>query len=249
MVDNSLMQIFTDKIKGKQLPPMTHDGAIGHWLEAQFGVSANNDDAADWFGYELKSGKSKTTFGDWSADWYLWKIPNSGISSRDQFLQTFGTPSRPDRPGRYSWSGKVFPKINMYNEYGQIMRVEENLDITIYYSYSRDGRFNKHEIIPQKLRNEKLELAKWYRSTLEPRVIRKFGQKGWVKFVQNRGVIESMLIGPPMNYIQWIEYVKTGEIYLDSGMYYDPHKPNIRPYSNWRANNNFWNLLAIERIS
>jgi hypothetical protein len=59
MVDNSLMRIFIDKIKGKQLPPMSHDGAIGHWLETQFGVSANNDDAADWFGYELKQVNQK----------------------------------------------------------------------------------------------------------------------------------------------------------------------------------------------
>jgi hypothetical protein len=248
VVDNSLMQIFTDKIKGKQLPPMTHDGAIGHWLEAQFGVSANNDDAADWFGYELKTGKSKTTFGDWSADWYLWKVPNSGISSRDTFLQTFGTQSRPDRPGRYSWSGRVFPKVNVYNKYGQIMQVEANSDITIYYSYSMDGRFDKQNIVPTILQRDNVELAKWYRSTLEPRVNRKFGQNGWVKFVQNGGIINGMIIGGPMYFNQWIGYVRTGEIFLDSGMYYDPNKPNIRPYSNWRAANNFWERLAIEHV-
>ena len=50
-----------------------------------------------------------------------------------------------------------------------------------------------------------VELARWFSSTLEARVTRKFGQRGWVKFELHRGVINSMIIGPAMSYSQWIE--------------------------------------------
>ena len=91
-------------------------------------------------------------------------------------------------------------------------------------------------------------LAEWYGNTLKSRVNRKFGQNGWVKFVQNGNVITGMMIGGPMYFEEWIQYVKTGEIFLDSGMYFDPKKPNNRPYSNWRAANNFWEGLANKFI-
>ena len=236
--------IFRERIKGKILPELKHDGSIGHWLESQFGVSANRDDSADWHGFELKTGRSKTTFGDWWADYYLWQTDNYDVTNRDVFLQIFGTKSRADRPDRYSWSGRIFPNVHQYNDYGQKMTVESNLDVTIYYNYSKDTRENKSEIIPISLQHDGVILAKWYRSTLETRVNRKFGQNGWVKFIQSKKVFTEMIIGPPLTFIEWIEYVKTGEIYLDSGMYHDPHKPNNRPYSNWRASNKFWEKLA-----
>ena len=242
----NLVHIYHTKLKGRKVPEKTHDGSVGHWLESQFGVAANRDDSADWEGFELKTGKSKTTFGDWSADMYLWHGSPSEVPTRDVFLQIFGTQSRPDRPGRYSWSGKVFPTTKGYNDYGQIMVVEQSLDITIYYNYSRDLRPDKSEIVPSGLQVDDLVLAVWHKSTLENRVSRKFGQRGWVKFTQKKGVIDGMIIGPPITYQKWIEHVKTGEIYLDSGMYYDPNKPNNRPYANWRASNNFWDGLATD---
>lgn len=244
----NLVHIYHTKLKGRKVPEKTHDGSVGHWLESQFGVAANRDDSADWEGFELKSGKSKTTFGDWSADIYLWHGSPAEVPTRDVFLQIFGTQSRPDRPGRYSWSGKVFPTTKGYNDYGQIMVVEQSLDITIYYNYSRDLRPDKSEIVPSGLQVDDLVLAVWHKSTLENRVSRKFGQRGWVKFVQSGSVITGMMIGGPMYFEEWIDGVRTGDIFLDSGMYYDPHKPNNRPYSNWRARNNFWEQLSLERV-
>ena len=248
MAHDELIRIFHERIKGKVLPKSTHDGSIGHWIESQFGVSANRDDAADWAGYELKTGKSKTTFGDWSADQYLWQSGVTDVPTRDVFLQIFGTKSRPDRPGRYSWSGRVFPTVHGHNDYGQKMVVEPTLDIKIYYDYSKDYRSDKSTIIPYSLQRDGVVLAEWYSSTLESRVNRKFGQNGWVKFVQSSGIIDSMIIGPPLTFNEWINYVKTGEVYLDSGMYYDPHKPNNRPYANWRASNKFWEQLSLESV-
>ena len=248
MDHSELISIFHERIKGRTLPPLEHDGSIGHWIENQFGVSANADDSADWFGYELKSGKTKTTFGDWSADYYIWKDPDSGIHSRDDFLIMFGTQSREDRPGRYSWSGRVFPTVHGYNEYGQIMEVDFNDDIVINYDFSMDDRVDKYSIIPLHLQSGIVELARWDSYTMEARVSKKFGQREWAKFEISGGVVDSMLIGPPMTFAQWINDVRTGEIFLDSGMYFDPIKPNDRPYSNWRANNGYWDSLAVDRI-
>jgi hypothetical protein len=244
---DDLVVIFRTKIKGKKLPAMTHDGSIGHWLERQYEVNANADIDADWKGFELKSGKTKTTFGDWSADRYLWQVHDSGISSRDDFLQIFGTQSRADRPGRFSWSGSVFPTVRGFNAYGQVMHVDANLDVVIYYDFTKDQRPDKHSIVPQQLQ-QTVELARWSCTTLEARVERKFGQRGWAKFELSGGVINSMIIGPPMSYLQWIQGVQAGHIFLDSGMYFDPVKPNNRPYSNWRAVNGYWESLAIQRI-
>ena len=242
----TLVNIFHTRIKGVPLPEGGHDGAIGHWIESKFGVSPNRDDSADWAGYELKSGRGKTTFGDWSADFYLWNAGEPDVPSRDRFLTIFGTQSRPDRPGRYSWSGRVFPTVHGYNEYGQVMVVEPTSDIRIYYSYSRDCRPDKASIVPHSLQRDSVILAEWKRTTLQGRVNQKFGQNGWVKFVQSGSVITGMMIGGPMYFEEWIQYVQTGEIYLDSGMYYDPYRPNNRPYANWRASNNFWEGLADE---
>jgi len=248
MAHTELIGIFQSQLKGRALPKMTHDGSVGQWLESQFGVRANSSATADWKGYELKTGKNKTTFGDWSADVYLWKIPNSGINGRDEFLKTFGTQSRANRPGRYSWSGKVFPTVNTVNEYGQIMTVEPNGDIKILYHYSRDQRNDKSKIIPSSLQRDNVVLAHWYATSLKTRVHDKFGINGWVKISSSKGMISEMHIGPPMKYKEWLYHVKNGTIFLDSGMYYDPIKPNVRPYSNWRASNKFWESLATHHI-
>ena len=42
--------------------------------------------------------------------------------------------------------------------------------------------------------------------------------------------------------------MKTGDIFFDSGMYFDSDKPNNRLYSHWRASQNFWNNLLIEKF-
>ena len=45
-----------------------------------------------------------------------------------------------------------------------------------------------------------------------------------------------------MNFENWIELVKQGVVFFDSGMYVG----NKRPYSQWRANNNYWDSLIVE---
>lgn len=75
-----IIELFRKNVKGKQ-PNVDgknerHDGRKGHWLEEQFGISANANNEADLWGYELKNETaSKTTFGDWSANIYVYTNP------------------------------------------------------------------------------------------------------------------------------------------------------------------------------
>ena len=74
-----LIDLFRRNVKGKR-PDVSgrnvrHDGRVGNWLEEQFGKTPDADNHADFFGYELKNETtSKTTFGDWSANEYIYKV-------------------------------------------------------------------------------------------------------------------------------------------------------------------------------
>lgn len=67
-----------------------------------------------------------------------------------------------NKDGRFSWSGTSCPKLNKYNELGQIIKIEENNDIVVRYSYSKDKRENKSNIVPIQLQIENLVLARWF---------------------------------------------------------------------------------------
>jgi len=74
-------------------------------------------------------------------------------------------------------------------------------------------------------------------------VERKFNQKGWFKCVKNQDVYTEIVFGKPICFELWIEWVRIGDVFLDSGM----HQGNPRPYSTWRSNNSFWDDLIYER--
>lgn len=262
-----IIELFYNNVKGKSvcldgLNP-EHDGNKGHWLETQFGIVHNSYNEADLYGYELKNQTdSKTTFGDWSANEYIYNNPlyfsifneKRTIERRDHFLKIFGKPNA-EKNNRYSWSGEPCPKINYYNKFGQILKIDENNDIIVVYSYSNDMRENKNEIIPDILKQEKLVLAKWYGNStpdgkrgkcLKKKVEDKFNDKGWFTCKMNGdGIYTEICFGNPINYDNWIELVKKGVVYFDSGM----HELNPRPYSQWRADNNLWNSLIIEKYN
>ena len=132
-VKNRIKQTFDESIRGREpvLPngKREHDGWEGHWLQEQFGLVADAKNAPDLNGFELKddTGTGVTTFGDWSADEYIFfshakcekneslaticlKCGNSKMS-RTMFLRTFGSPNLA-KQNRNSWSGIVFPKGN-----------------------------------------------------------------------------------------------------------------------------------------
>jgi len=97
--------------------------------------------------------------------------------------------------------------------------------------------------LPDFLRKNNFIVAQWSKDVIQEKLERKFNQKGWFKCLKNaNGVYEKIGFGKPINYLSWIELVREGVVYFDSGM----HAGNPRPYANWRANNNWWNELINE---
>ena len=256
-----IIRIFRENIKG-QIPVVDdrnqrHDGREGHWLEQHFGIHANASNSSDILGYELKNETtSKTTFGDWSANEYIFsnnQYPilfnaSTKIANRNIFLKLFGKPN-PLKDGRLSWSGEPCPKITRFNIFGQRLFITAEKDIVAEYSYSQDQRSNKSTIIPMELKQESLELARWYGQivpegkkgkTLKRKLEDKFNDKGWFTCKKDTtGAYCKICFGKPMVYDNWIELVRQGTVFFDSGMY----ETNARPYSQWRADNHYWNSL------
>lgn len=260
-----IIELFRKNVKGK-IPNVDgknerHDGRKGHWLEQQFEITANANNEADLLGYELKNETtSKTTFGDWSANIYV--FTSSKYSSlfegdkkyekQDNFVKIFGKPNE-EKGGRYSWSGSPCPKIDSYNPFGQILSIESNNDIVALYSYSQDKREDKANIVPKELQIENLEIARWYGEKsptskrgdkcLKDKLEDKFNDKGWFTCkTDDNGKYDKICFGKPVNYEEWIKLVKEGIVFFDSGMY----EGNKRPYSQWRADNKFWDSLITE---
>jgi hypothetical protein len=257
-VKKHLINTFVKNIYGKS-PDIksanpNHDGAKGDWLHLQFGQSKDNANEADFSGYECKNHtKSKTTWGDWTANYYIYQDLKYQ-SNRDEFLLAFGSPN-PEKNNRISWSGKVCGKYhNQMRASGQFLYVDENKDISIFYDYEYDQREYKSDVVPTKFRDRDLLIAKWigykknnhYKKTsLEEKVNKKFNQKGFFKCLMENGVYSKIVFGEPINFDNWISHVKDRYIYFDSGMY----EGNDRPYSNWRSDNKFWDILCNEEYS
>lgn len=222
-----------------------HDGRAGHWLETQMGISHNAHNEADLFGYEMKNHTTsgKTTFGDWSADYYIFKNNQLNLS-RTQFIKIFGKPNA-QKNGRYSWSGEPIPTIHRPSSWnGSKMLIDEYDTIKIVYNYSQDPRPNKDKIVPTWLQQENLTLASWSKEWLQPKFTKKFSQNGWFKCLQDDcGFYRTIVFGEPMNFENWLKLVRSGVVFFDSGMY----EGNERNYSQWRANNTYWDSLIVRK--
>lgn len=244
--ETEIVSRFMNNVYGKS-PDLTgfnvnHDGSEGHWLERQMGIVANCYNEPDLLGFEMKNNtSSKTTFGDWSADYYLFKDSLSGIN-RNEFISIFGKPN-PLKNNRYSWSGTPIPTINHRSSYnGSYMNIDQQGNIYICYEYSFDPRNDKDIIIPQNLKNGIVILAKWSRDNLETKLSNKFGGNGWFKCYKNKnGIYYRIAFGAPMIFDNWLNLIRQGIVFFDSGMY----QGNSRNYSQWRANNHYWEGLIV----
>lgn len=241
-----IIQLFDKNVRGIK-PDLSsyktkHDGKEGHWLETRMSIKPNADNLPDLYGYEMKkSTRSKITFGDWSADYYIFKDKKYKIT-RNDFLQIFGKPNI-EKGGRFSWSGEPCPVIKKYNTFGQKLSVDKNKNILVKYSYSKDKRLNKKKIIPQIMQKDNLVIARWDNKSIKEKLENKFNIKGWFVCIKNiNGVYTKIAFGNPITFDRWIQDVKKGIIFFDSGMY----QGNKRPYSQWRANNSYWNGLIIK---
>jgi hypothetical protein len=265
-VKNRIKRVFDESIRGLE-PELksgknVHDGWEGHWLQERFGLKADAKNAPDLDGFELKddTGTSVTTFGDWSADEYIFfsharclqsaikaascEKCKSSIMDRSTFLITFGT-ANPAKQNRFSWSGNVCPKVGRFNQYGQILNVLDDGSILAEYHFSKDNRMNKQEIIPISIQRDGVVLAVWHGVSLKVKLENKFKHHGWFKCLQEsggHGKYIGIQFGGPITFDQWIKQVRFGTVYFDSGMY----EGNNRKYSQWRASNQFWTSLVEE---
>jgi len=90
------------------------------------------------------------------------------------------------------------------------------------------------------LQKDNLTIALWKAESLKEKLERKFNQKGWFKCEKGEdGTYQTINFGDPINYENWLELVREGVVFFDSGMY----QTNKRNYSQWRANNKLWESL------
>jgi len=218
-----IIRRFVDNVKGQIYDPTgynaRHDGAEGHWLEGKMGLAANALNGADLFGYEMKKPtRSKTTFGDWSPDICLWgrKKPYDDIEKLDRDSEFL----------------KYFGKPNLLKNGRLSWSGEPVPTIRGYNSFGQILQIDQGENILASYSYDKVES--------------KFNDKGWFTFIKNSlGQYVSIGFGDPIDYSDWIELVKKGTVFFDSGMY----AGNKRPYSQWRASNNYWYDLIDEQYT
>ena len=88
-------------------------------------------------------------------------------------------------------------------------------------------------------------MARWDANSIKGKLESKFNQNGWFKCIKdNAGIYTNIAFGKPINFDEWIKWVKAGEVFFDSGMY----QGNKRNYSQWRANNSFWDILFTVQL-
>lgn len=235
---------FNETVKGRK-PELEkfnpkHDGRVGDWLTKQMNLTVNARNEPDFSGFEMKKDSpGKTTFGDWPPDSGLY-IGKEKVISRYTFLEIFGRPN-PKKNNRLSWSGKVFPKVGKFNEFGQGLFMDDRFNVEAKYKFSLDGREEKYQLIPSIFKSDQITLVTWSHSKLKSRFENKFDQLGWFKCLQDKeGIFTSIQFGLPIDFKKFIELFLKGDVYIDCGMY----DGNPRPYMPWRANKNIWDALT-----
>jgi hypothetical protein len=249
-IKQEILSIFNKNVRGK-IPDLSnfnsrHDGAEGDWLTKKMGLKVNGRNEPDYKGFEMKKDSSKTTFGDWAPDQALYKKKGSENSelSRIEFLMIFGRQSQDitgDKGERYSWSGEVFPKVKFHNDFGQIIKIDDHNNVLAIYDFEKDKRTDKFHLIPENYQKNNVVLAAWSSSRLKTLLERKFNNCGWFNCIKDsEGKYERIQFGLPINFQTFINFVRTGEVFCDCGMY----STNPRPYMTWRASKRIWDSLA-----
>ena len=216
-------------------------------------IKHNRKNAPDIFGYEMKKISKKITLGDFSASEYVFSKKRSFIDeynnwnvkdkmTRNEFIEYFGNANE-KKNGRYSWSGSCIPKYGIYNDCGQKLFVNKSNDICIFYRYKKDIREHKKEY--NFLRHGKKLIAIWKKDKMKSKINNKFDIKGFFICKKENNVYTKICFGEPFNFKYFIENIKKGIIFFDSGMYYG----NNRNYSQFRCRqSNFWNNLIYEEF-
>ena len=244
-----ILDLFRKNVSGKQYSDFSnHCGSEGHFLEKLMGIQANSKNEPDIHGYEMKKYSSKITFGDWSAEEYIFK-PGTLLASqqikisRPEFIKTFGT-QNPKKHNRYSWSGTCIPSYNVWNDYGQIMTTDSRNNLYIVYKSQFDKYLDSKPEWCKEIQD--CILAYWSHEKIKKHVENKFCNNGFFVCKKNNdGVYDRIAFGKKINFDVWIENLKNGTIFFDSGMY----NGNKRNYSIFRAKKHFWDSLILEECS
>jgi hypothetical protein len=250
-----IIETFICNVKGKIIEiNKKHCGSEGHWLEEKMGIKHNCKNEPDIFGYEMKKNSSKITFGDFSASEYLFSKKKETIENinswgknincitRSEFIKYFGTPN-PLKNNRYSWSGNCVPKYGEYNDSGQMLKFNDNLDLCVFF-FDKDKRETKF-LLPEFIKNveQPIIIVLWKKEKLERHINNKYNKNGFFICKKLNNKYEKICFGGKFNYLHFVENVKNKNIIFDSGMYMG----NSRNYSHFRSStNNFWNLLIID---
>ena len=138
----------------------------------------------------------------------------------------------------------VVPRIIVGNYCGQLLRITENNDIYIHYSYSKDERKEK-ETYPEYLKVDDIVIAIWDHQKIGEHINKKFNINGFFICKKIGNTYQKICFGKTFNFECFIENIKTKLIIFDSGMY----EGNSRNYSMFRSSNTkFWNKLITEEF-
>jgi hypothetical protein len=126
-----------------------------------------------------------------------------------------------------------------------MLEIDDAGNVLAIYCYDQDQRSEKATIVPTHLQQKRLVLARWEADKLRHKLENKFNQQGWFKCERNAdGVYHKIVFGKPMNYEAWLDLLRAGLVFFDSGMYLG----NSRNYSQFRANNNLWDSLIVSEF-
>lgn len=163
--------------------------------------------------------------------------------SRNEFIKYFGNQNT-KKHNRYSWSGKCIPTYGKYNECGQILTIDDNNNICIFYSYEKDLR--DHKVEYDFLKQGKKLIVIWTSTKMEKHINNKFNFNGFfICKKENSDMYNKICFGKPFNFQYFIDNIKKQNIIFDSGMYCG----NTRNYSQFRSTIvNFWDNLIVEEF-
>jgi hypothetical protein len=237
-----IIEIYKKKVHGKK--PDTskmskgHDGKKGHWLEDAMGSKRDANNSPDLLGYEMKTGESKTTFGDWGPDYFIFrdekKFPNltgkvgnerrkqSSKNKDEVFLKAFGM-------WRHADDDKHDYKLN-----GKIITWKD-LGKDGYYSWSGEPS-------PNKVTDETNEFG-------QEQVENKVNVHGWFKCLVKNGTFSEIIFGDKITLGLFLEWVRNGDVMFDTRLKERRPDNTDRYGMNWRASSKFWESKSTFRYS
>ena len=283
----AIIEIYKDKVHDKK-PDTTkstqsHDGKKGHWLEDAMGSKRDASNRPDLMGYEMKTGGSKTSFGDWGPNYFIFRDEEKfsnliGKTGREKqklqqtnkdeiFLKAFGVWRNADedttkynlkgeiitwkdigKDGYYSWAGSPSPNkvSDGANDFGQGIVINKNNSISITYSYSKDKRENKAELVPKEFQIEHLELFGWGHEWIKEKVENKFNVHGWFKCNLKKEKFHEIIFGNKITLSVFLDWIRDGDIVFDTRLKEKRPDGTDRYGMMWRAPSKFWKSTSIQ---